>query len=262
MSSKLKDRVSSYEDSTNFKLLNKLPIIITINGRNFSKVTSLLDKPFSPEFAKSMCSCLLRTIQEIDGAVFGYYFNDEIVIVVRNDQGADTSAWYDNNIQKISSATSSLATLYFNNYASSIDMTLHGEAIFTSKIFAVPNITEAINVMVSKQQLASQISVQSACFYELIKKFNKNDINEMLSGTNYDEKISLLSQECSVNFYDYPIAFRRGVACYRAPQVVHYNGLDAVKNKWVLDDEIPIFTKEHTFLKQILKDGSDIFRKE
>lgn len=258
---KLKDRISGYEEAAQFKLLNRIPLIITINGRAFSKVTSLLEKPFSTQFVQCMYACLLKLVQEIDGAIFGYCFNDEIVIMVRNDQNLETHPWYDNNVQKIVSVVSSLMTLQFNNYANSIDMNLMGDAIFLTEIFAVPNITEAINVMVSKQQLAFQISVQSACFYELIKKYNRNDITEMLSNMSYDEKINLLQQECGVDFNDYSLAFRRGAACYRSPTVVNYNGEENIKNKWVLDIEIPIFTKEHSFLSQIFKTGSDIFRK-
>lgn len=258
---KLKDRISGYEEAAQFKLLNRIPLIITVNGRAFSKVTSLLEKPFSTQFAQCMYACLLKLVQEIDGAIFGYCFNDEIVIMVRNDQNLETNSWYDNNVQKIVSVVSSLMTLQFNNYANSIDMNLMGDAIFLAEIFAVPNITEAINVMVSKQQLAFQTSVQSACFYELIKKYNKNDITEMLSNMSYDEKINLLQQECGVDFNEYSLAFRRGAACYRSPTVVNYNGEENIKNKWILDIEIPIFTKEHSFLSQIFKTGSDIFRK-
>ncbi len=73
-------------------------------------------------------------------------------------------------------------------------------------------------------------------------------------------EINLLNQECGINFNDYPAAFRRGVACYRAPTVVNYQGEETLKNKWLLDLEIPIFTKEHSFLGHILKTGNDIFR--
>ena len=182
-----------------------------------------------------------------------YSFNDEIILVLRNDQNLETSPWYDNNLEKIVSAVSSITTLQFNNYANSIDMNLHGDAVFTASAFNIPNIVEAINVLVLMQQFAFQSSVQSACLYELLKKYNKNDIKEMLAGTSYDEKINLLHQECGIDFSDYPQAFRRGVACYRAPTVVDYKGQQTVKNKWLLDLEIPIFTKEHSFLSQIFK---------
>lgn len=260
MPPKLKDRIAGYEEASRYKLLSRVPLILTINGRSFSKVTSLLDKPFCKEFAQCIYSCLMKVVQEVDGAVFGYCFNDEIVLVVKNDQSLETTPWYDNDIQKITSIAASMTTLHFNNYANSIDMNLHGDAVFTASVFAVPNITEAINVMVGKQQFAFQSSLQAACLYELIKKFNKNDIKEMLAGTSYDEKINLLHQECGINYNDYSIAFRRGIACYRAPQVVQFNGAESIKNKWILDANIPIFTKEHSFLGQIFNSGSDILR--
>lgn len=259
---KLRERISTYEESANFKLLGKVPLIISINGRSFSKLTSFLDKPFSTSFAETMYSCLIRLTQEIEGAVLGYSFNDEIVIIVRNDQTAETSPWYENNIQKIVSAVSSIITLHFNNYAKSANLNLSGDPIFLTQVFAVPNLTEAINVMVSKQQQAFQSALHSACLYELIKHYNKNDIKEMLNGIGYDEKISLLQQECNVDFNEYPTAFRRGVACYRTPTEINFNGQSIIKNKWVLDVDIPLFTKEHSFLNQILKGGSDILRKE
>lgn len=258
----LKERISSYEDVSSYKLLPRLPIAIVINGRSFSNITSLLDKPFCQLFAKSMYAALIKLVQEIDGAVFGYSFNDEIVIIVRNDQHIETEPWYNNDVQKIASVASSITTLEFNNYINSIDLNLHGEGIFLSKVFAVPNITEAINLMVSKQQLCFKTSIQAACFYELIKSYNKSDIKEMLLDTSFDDKINLLKQECGVDYNSYPLAFRRGVACYRTPQIVQYQGQQSLKNKWFLDMDIPIFTKEHKFLGQIFKSGSDIFRNE
>lgn len=258
----LKDRILEYEKPASEKFLIKVPVIIIVNGRSFSKVTSLIDKPFSTEFLGCMASCLEKLVQEIDGAVFGYSFNDEIVIIARNDQTLETVPWYDNNIQKMVSAAASLVTLQFNNYANSVDMNLHGDAVFLAKSFIVGNIPEAINVVVSKQQQAFHTSIQYACLYEMLKKYNKNDIKEMLSGNSNDEKIALLQQECGVDFNEYPVAFRRGVACYRAPTVVNYAGEQTTKHKWVLDVNIPIFTKEHSFLGQILKAGSDIIRKD
>lgn len=259
---KLKDRIQNYQQAANYKLLGRLPLIIVVNGRSFSKITSLLDKPFSSQIAECMCSTLLRLTQEVDGSVFGYSFNDEIVLIVRNDQNLDTNPWYDNDIQKITSVVSSIATLQFNNYANTLDLNLMSEPIFITNVFAVPNIMEAINVMVLKQQQAFQSSIQFACFYELLKKYDKNDIKDMLAGTGQDEKIQLLLQECDIDFNEYPSVFRRGVACYRAPKVFHIDNTDVIKNKWTLNTDLPIFTREHSFLNQIFKTGADIFRKE
>ena len=43
---------------------------------------------------------------DIEGAIFAYHHNDEIVIIVRNDQNSDTLPWCSNRVQKICSITS------------------------------------------------------------------------------------------------------------------------------------------------------------
>ena len=256
---KLKDRINSYQEASDYKLLNRLPLIISINGRGFAKGTELLDKPYCHKFAECILSTTLRLCAEVEGALFAYQHNDEIVIVARNDQSPETIPWYDNKLQKICSVTSSIATMHFHSCANTIDLNLVGEPVFTSQVFVVPNIMEAINTMVHKQQYNFHTSIQFACFYELLKKYDKNTIKEMLSGLSVDEKIDLLQQECNVDFNEYPSPFKRGAACYKVPKITT-DGV--VKNKWIINPELPIFTKDQSFLSNIFKNGADIFRKD
>lgn len=255
---KLKDRIESYHDASDYRLLSRVPIIVSVNGKSFSKLTSLLDKPYCEKFSECLLSTMLRLCSEIEGALFAYQHNDEIVVLVRNDQHLDTSPWFDNKIQKICSLTSSIATLHFNECANALDLNFMGDPVFTSQIFAVPNIVEATNTMVYKQQQNFHTSIQLACFYELLKKYDKNTIKEMLSGLSIDEKIDLLNQECNINFNEYPDSFRRGSACYKIPKVTE----GGLKNKWAINSELPIFAKDQAFLTNIFKNGADIFRKE
>lgn len=254
---KLRDRIQSYQDMVDYKMLPRIPLIICINGRAFGKSTELLDKPYCPKFAEAMLLTTVRLCSDIEGALFAYYHNDEIVIVARNDQNPDTSPWYDNKIQKICSATSALATLHFGKYSKNLDLNLVNDPIFTSQVFAVPNIVEATNTMVFKQQQNFHTSIQFACFYELIKKYDKHTIKEMLSGLSVDEKIELLQQECGVDFHSYPSPFKRGAACYKIPKVSEDG---TMKNEWFVNGELPIFTKDQSFLSNIFKNGADIFR--
>lgn len=255
---KLKDRVDTYVDSSNYRLLNRVPIIIGINGRSFHKVTSLLDKPHCLKFAESMLSTTVKLCMEIEGSVFAYQHNDEIVIVARNDQNQDTAAWYENRLQKICSITSSIATQHFNMFASNMELNLLGDALFTSQVFVVPNITEAINTIIYKQQHNFHTAIQFSCFYELLKKYDKSTIKEMLVDLSTDEKIDLLKQECNIDFNEYHSSFRRGASCYKIPKVID----GVVKNKWIINTELPIFTKDQSFLTNIFRVGTDIFRKE
>lgn len=256
MSITLKDRIESYSEATNVKLLPRIPLIINVNGRSFSKNTSLLDKPYCPKFAECMFSTMTKLCSDIDGSVFAYQHGDEITLAIRNDQNVDTTPWYDNKVQKICSAVSSIATMYFNTCAEAIDLNLLGEPIFITQVFAVPNIAEATNVFVYKQQQNFQTSIQFACFYELLRKYDKPTIKEMLAGLSVDEKVDLLNQECNIDFNEYPAPYRRGAACYKVPKVV--NGI--MKNKWFINSDLPIFTKDQSFLSNIFKNGADIFR--
>ena len=258
MSSKLKDRIEGYRSDSDYKLTNRLPIIICLNGRGFAKVTQLLDKPYCVKFAECISSTMLRLCSDVEGALFAYQHNDEIVLVTRNDQNNDTNPWYDNRVQKICSVTSAIATMHFNECAAAIQLNMTGDPIFTSQVFVVPNIGEATNTFVYKQQQNFHTSIQSACLYNLLNKYDKNTIKDMLTGLSIDEKIDLLHQECDIKYNDYPLAFRRGIAAYKVPKVVD----GTMKNKWHLNDELPIFTKDQSFLSNIFKAGSDIFRQE
>src|SRR5580704_15490057 len=109
LSTKVHNRISSYEDISDFKLLPKIPIIIRLNGKSFSNITSEIEKPFCLEFMEAMSSTLIKLSKEAEGCIFGYSFHDEILLLIRNDQTTDTNPWFDNKIQKLASVTSSMA---------------------------------------------------------------------------------------------------------------------------------------------------------
>jgi len=252
--SSLKNRIENYFLSTDYSLLPRVPIIIYINGKSFSKLTSMLKKPYCEKFAEAMQSTMLKLCVEVEGTVFAYQFSDEIILISRNDQSERTSPWFDNKLQKICSATSAIATNHFSNVSSDLD--LLGEAIFLSHIFAVPSVSEAANVIISKQQQNFYVSVQSACFYELVKYHNKNDVSQMLKDLSIDEMIDLLVEECNIDFNSMDIAFRMGTAAYRTPKII--DGI--IKNKWIINNELPILAKEQDFLINIIRGGNDIYR--
>lgn len=158
--------------------------------------------------------------------------------------------------KKIGSITSAIATQHFNNFMVDKDINIMNDALFTSHVFAVPNISEAINTIIYSQQRNFYLSIQFACLYELLRKYDKGTIQDMLSDLSTDEKIDLLKQECDIDFSSYPQSFRRGSACYKIPKVID----DVVKNKWSVNTKLPIFTKDQSFLGNIFKLGHDLFR--
>lgn len=254
-----KEKLYNYEELHNYKMMPRLPVIIHINGRSFNKVTSLLEKPYCDKFSNCLASSALQLCLEIEGAIIAYQYNDEIVIVVRNDQTNETIPWYDNKIQKIVSICASITTMHFNNLAMANDLNLNGDAVFIVNTYTVPSVIEAIQLLVAKQQYNSHIAIQNACNYELLKFYDKNVINQMLTGLSTEDKVNLLQKECNVNFNDYPPAFTKGIACYKSPKIVNNN---IIKNKWTINSDLPIFAKDQTLLINLFKNGFDILRQD
>lgn len=249
----LRDRFSSYEEVSSFKLTKKLPLIINLNGRNFKKTTSLLNKPFSNEFMKLMGQTLIKLASEIEGAVFLYSFDDKIDIICRNDQAIQTEAYYDNDLQKIVSATASLASINLYTAAQQSKVEFIGPPVFLSKAFILPSITETINYLVSRQHIASHTAISTACFYELLKKHPANEIFNIIENLSMEEKYDLLFKEANIKPESFPLGFWRGIACYRAPKVIETQYGKEIKNKLFIDDELPSFNKDQTLLNNIFR---------
>lgn len=246
---KLSDRIQTYAHTYAYKLLPKLPIIVNLNGRGFNKLTSLLEKPFCKELDEAFYLTMLNVAQGAEGTVFGYKHNDEMTFILRNDQSQETKPWYDGDIQKINSVICSMATMQFNKCISSFDLSVSGDPLFITSVFCVPNLTEAANILIYKQQHALQASINQACFYNLLdNNYDKYQIKEMLQDLSVDEKRDLLQQRCGISFSDYPKAFRRGVATYRT--LTETSG--GYRNKWTLDADLPIFSQDHKFLGDLI----------
>ena len=101
---KVQDRLNKYSSVFDYELPVKLPVITIISGRNFGRLTGLINKPFSEELSQCLSAALLKVMQEVDGAVFGYNFSDELILVSRNDQSHETLPWLNNKIQDNPSA--------------------------------------------------------------------------------------------------------------------------------------------------------------
>lgn len=238
--------------------MRKIPIVVNINARSSQKTTAKLEKPHSNKFSNAMCATTVKLCHELEGAILAYSFSDDITVIIRNDQSFDTQPWFNNDIQKINSVAASIATLEFSKAAISVGMDLN-EVTFLSHVFAVPNLTEVSNLLIAKQQLATQSAIGFAAYYELYKKYGE-DSEDILQGRTLDEKEELLAEECGISFNEYPSVFKRGFAVYRAPSIIGGLSGQSIKNKWIVNPDIPLFTKEHSFLNNLLKTGADIVR--
>jgi len=259
----LSERQKSYEAAYDYQIIRRLPIIIRVNGRGFSRLTRKIQKPYSKQFSAIMAGTMLAMAKIIDGCIFAYQQSDEISFVIRNDQTNETEPWFSNRVQKTISISASLATIEFNKILlSQVEKPkLIGDALFDARMFGVPTLSEAINNLVFRQQDCLRNAVSMAALVELTKNVGEKEAYSLLDEKSRIQRIALLETKCGIDFFShYPISFQRGIAAYKAPKVFNTQRGQITRQKWTLDNDLPEFTYNRDFISGILNSGKDIFR--
>lgn len=259
MKNTLFERQKAYQDLADFKLLKKLPVIIKLKGKNFTRLTKNLSKPFSVEFCKIMAESMEYVIKDIQGCVLGYTYSDQVTFVLMNDQTLDTEAWQDNKIQSISTIVTSMFTNAFVKHQLASDLDIIGDPIFAGIVFTTPNVTEAVNNLISQQVVAYKDAVTFAVKDALLAKFGDQDkVNELLNEIPTDGRKKLLLEHCDIDFDDfYPTPYTQGIICCKSP-IVNNNSM--IKYQWRINWDIPNFAENQDYLNNIITTGKDIFR--
>lgn len=255
----LSSRQKNYKLQSQQTLLNRVPLIIEISAKSFSRFCRNLKKPYEPLVTEALAKTMLYMVSEIPGTCFGYQSHDQIVLILRNDQAFDSEPWYNNNIQDIVSTTSSLATLGFNDNIADLDLNFIGDIIFGAKAWNVPNITETVNCLIWKQQDHYKFAISQATNYLLGKKYGRKTALKMINEISTKDKLSLIKEECGIDFdQEYPTMFKLGVGAYKIPMIIK----DRSRKKWTIDWELSEFVENKTFVHNIITTGTDIFRQE
>lgn len=264
----LGDRMKQYEYVTRNYLTRKLPVIIRLDGKAFHSFTRGLKKPFDDIFVKSMQDTMKYLCENVQGCVLGYCQSDEITLVLVDYQSREADAWFDNNIQKMVSVSASMATLAFNNafqkrccewyeehednwripeddnYFVGTLMDKQYKAMFDSRVFTLPK-EEVVNCLIWRQQDATRNSIQSVG--------QANFSHTQLHGKNCSNIQDMLMLEKGINWNDYPTHLKRGTCCIKKPfKINDGTEQEAIRNKWALDTEIPIFTQDKDYVNKLV----------
>jgi len=113
---KLGDRMKRYEAVTKTTLTSRMPVIIRLDGCHFHTFCKGFKKPFDPLMSKTMQATMKYLCENIQGCVLGYTQSDEITLVLIDYRKHNSSAWFDNEVLKITSVSAALATYAFNKY--------------------------------------------------------------------------------------------------------------------------------------------------
>ena len=271
-----------YEEVPKTRLIRRMPVCIRLDGKVFHTFLKGFKKPFDDIFIKTMQDTMRYLCQNIQGCVLGYSQSDEISLILIDYQKLTTSAWFDYNVQKICSVSSSMATLTFNKllknnvdkykvekwdgvskykngedeYIETLLRAVDKGAMFDSRCFNIPK-EEVANLIFWRQFDASNNSVQmvgQAYFtQEELNNKNTNQIQDML-----------MTQK-GINWNDYPIYQKRGSCCIKRKfwidkndgcefseeyscelEKAGVNSDNAIKKtEWIIDKNIPIFKGEN-----------------
>lgn len=228
----------NYESRYKIKLCARVPVIIRVDGKSFSKYTASLDRPFDLKFIDAMNNVALDLCKQIQGAQIAYVQSDEVSILLHNYKKFDSQAWFDNQLQKMVSISASIA---------SVRMTLLSRylfphvrpAYFDSRAFILPE-AEVNNAFLGRQNDARRNSIQmlarSLYSQKSCNRKNGEELKEMILAKDQD-------------WNNLPARLRMG----RCAVKYKYNVDGTERARWKIDNEIPRFSENPNYIEQYLE---------
>lgn len=240
----LGDRIKSqYEHRTRYFLPRRTYVVIRVDGKAFHTFTRGCNRPFDNQLITSMDEVAIALCNQIDGAAFAYAQSDEVSVLVTDFSREGTGAWFDNNLQKMSSVSASIATAAFNCSWAALSSTPDTQALalFDSRVFTIPDPVEVENYFIWRQKDWTRNSIQlvGQSFFS----------HRELHGKNNSKIQEMLFTQKGVNWSDYPAHLKRG-------RIIKYNkreeGSLRRDSRWVVDNDIPVFTRDRSYLRNLI----------
>lgn len=257
----------NYESCGKTKLTRRVPVAIRIDGKAFHSFTRNFKRPFDEILIKSMQETMKYLCENVQNCVIGYHQSDEITLILIDDKRLDTAAWFDNERDKIISISASMATMAFNKFfAKNVEefrqdcatdyetQGLCGEgtkewklcdvyskavekgAMFDSRAFSIPK-DEVTNLVYWRQDDAARNSIQMVG--------QANFSQKELHGKSRSDIQDMLMLQKGINWNDFPTYQKRGSCCIKEKYIVKSeDGNEVERSRWIIDQEIPIFTGE------------------
>jgi tRNA(His) guanylyltransferase len=242
----LGNRMKEYEGVFRNSIPNRLPIILRLDGKSFHSYTKGCRRPVDNNLVEVMDRTAKYLCENIQGAQIAYVQSDEISILINNYQSFNTQPWFDNNLQKMVSVSAGMASAFFSLQSHHIFRGNSKLAVFDSRAFVLPTM-EVVNYFIWRQQDMTRNSVQmlARTLYSHKKLIGKNN-----------SELQELCFKKGINWNDCPVPQKRG-RCLVKDKVIKeaINPLSgemitAERSKWVVDNNIPIFSQDREYIEQ------------
>jgi len=199
----LGNRMKQYEATTTRAVVFKgQPLIARLDGKSFHTFTRGLARPFDQRLRDLMMLITKKLVSQFN-ATIAFHQSDEITLVWYVPTGSATEYPFGGRVQKLESILAATASVVMNRHLPEfLPDKVQFMPVFDCRVFAVPNLTEAYNNLVWRQQDC----VKNAISMAAQAKFS----HRQLHGKTSDEKQEMLRFHHGINFNDYPYWFKRG----------------------------------------------------
>lgn len=112
----IKEKCKKAQKLFDYKLDCNKPIIVHIDGKNFSKmIKNKFEKPFDKEFIDMMNNTAKFICQNVQGVKLAYTQSDEITLIITKSS-TDSEIFFGGRLCKLQSVIAALATSEFNRH--------------------------------------------------------------------------------------------------------------------------------------------------
>ena len=254
--SELSERMKIYERASERHLMRRVPLICRLDGCHFSSWTRGLGRPYDDNLKLCMEYAAYVVCSEISGARYAYTQSDEISILVIDYQQLNTEPWFGYRGNKVESVAASICTAGFNTAALKYlpgQISKKGLAIFDARAFSVPK-EDVVNAFLWRQEDCSKNSISSLAQVHFSHK--------ELDSKNSSDKQDMLMLQKGVNWNDVPTHYKRGTSLYKvqveSPNPIDPTGPTVIRNKWVVDHEMPILTQNRAYVERWLNPEASV----
>lgn len=233
----LGDRMKGYEYATRTALPRRMPVILRADGKAFHTYTRGLARPFDAAFTHAMDRTAVALCEAIQGAQMAYVQSDEISVLIHSYKRHTSAAWFDNEVQKMTSVSASIAAATMTAASATVFGDLR-VAYFDARVAVYPE-ADVCNYFIWRQQDAVRNSIQMTAQALYSPK--------QLHGKNCNELQDMIHAK-GQNWNDVPTRHKRGRCIVRET----YDIDGATRLRWVVDDAIPVFTDDRNYVERFL----------
>lgn len=248
----LGDRMKrNYENRTRFYLPRHTYTLLRVDGKSFHTYTRGCQRPYDMDLMADMDATALALCESCDGAKLAFVQSDEISVLLTDFASQHTEAWFDGNLQKISSVTASLATAHFNRARGKRGNDSEALACFDCRVWTIPSRIEVYNYFLWRQLDATKNSISMTAQAQFP--------HSALQGKSSSEMQEMLWSERGINWNDMPVGFKRGRVIERVTKIgdVEYTDKrtgearraeNVTRHLWQANTEPPVFSQDRDWL--------------